>query len=140
MTNISENTQVTLDLKTISIIVVGAISIASVYFTLQSDIDLAKELPKPTINRTEYDLKDQLVRETIININEKALKKPKPRLLPSDDQCNLIHLYSFSCQCLANQNVTLFPPPHTSTTCSISPHSNHSLDTATNGCHGRHDC
>ena len=73
MTNISENTQVTLDLKTISIIVVGAISIASVYFTLQSDIELAKELPRPTIDRTEYDLKDQLVRETIININEKKL-------------------------------------------------------------------
>ena len=69
---ISEDTQVTLDLKTISIIVVGAISIASVYFTLQSDIELAKELPKPPIDRTEYDLKDQLIRETIININEKV--------------------------------------------------------------------
>ena len=68
---ISEDTQVILDLKTISIIVVGAISIASVYFTLQSDIELAKELPKPPIDRTEYDLKDQLIRETIININEK---------------------------------------------------------------------
>jgi hypothetical protein len=69
---ISEDTQVILDLKTISIIVVGAISIASVYFTLQSDIELAKELPKPPIDRTEYDLKDQLIRETIININEKV--------------------------------------------------------------------
>ena len=77
MTNISENTQVTLDLKTISIIVVGAISIASVYFTLQSDIELAKELPKPAIDRTEYDLKDKLVRETIININEKVDNKSK---------------------------------------------------------------
>ena len=76
---ISEDTQVILDLKTISIIVVGAISIASVYFTLQSDIELAKELPKPPIDRTEYDLKDQLIRETIININEKVdnnSKKP----------------------------------------------------------------
>ena len=73
MTNkISENTQATLDLKTIGIIVGGAISLASVYFALQSDIKLAKELPKPPINRTEYDLKDQLVRETIININEKV--------------------------------------------------------------------
>ena len=69
---ISEDTQVILDLKTISIIVVGAISIASIYFTLQSDIELAKELPKPPIDRTEYDLKDQLIRETIININEKV--------------------------------------------------------------------
>ena len=42
MTNISENTKVTLDLKTISIILVGAVSLASVYFTLQSDIQIAK--------------------------------------------------------------------------------------------------
>ncbi len=58
MTNISENTQVTLDLKTICIIVGGAISIASVYFTLQSDIELAKELTKPAIDRTEYESKE----------------------------------------------------------------------------------
>ena len=32
---ISEDTQVQLDLKTIGIIVVGAVSIASVYFALQ---------------------------------------------------------------------------------------------------------
>ncbi len=77
MTNISENTQVTLDLKTISIILVGAVSLASVYFTLQSDIQIAKELPKPAIDRTEYDLKDQLIRETIMNMNEKVDKNSK---------------------------------------------------------------
>ena len=42
------------------------------YFTLQKDIELAKELPKPTITRTEYDLKDQLIRETIINTQKKV--------------------------------------------------------------------
>ena len=77
MTNISENTKVTLDLKTISIILVGAVSLASVYFTLQSDIQIAKELPKPTIDRTEYDLKDQLIRETIMNMNENVDKNSK---------------------------------------------------------------
>ncbi|MCP4356181.1 MAG: hypothetical protein GY793_11270 [Proteobacteria bacterium] len=77
MTKISENTQVTLDLKTISIILVGAVSLASVYFTLQSDIQIAKELPKPAIDRTEYDLKDQLIRETIMNMNEKVDKNSK---------------------------------------------------------------
>ena len=77
MTNISEHTKVTLDLKTISIILVGAVSLASVYFTLQSDIQIAKELPKPTIDRTEYDLKDQLIRETIMNMNEKVDKNSK---------------------------------------------------------------
>ena len=72
MTKLSEKTEITLDLKTIGIAIGGAISLATLYFTLQKDIDLAKELPKPTITRTEYDLKDQLVRETIMNTQEKV--------------------------------------------------------------------
>ena len=70
--NLSEKTQVTLDLKTIGIVIGGAVSLATLYFTLQKDIELAKELPKPTITRTEYDLKDQLIRETIMNTQDKV--------------------------------------------------------------------
>lgn len=70
--NLHEKTQVTLDLKTIGIVIGGAVSLAALYFTLQKDIELAKELPKPTITRTEYDLKDQLVRETIMNTQDKV--------------------------------------------------------------------
>ena len=69
---ISENTEVQLDLKTIGMLVAGAVSLAAMYFTLQKDIDLAKELPKPEVSRTEYDLKDQLIRETIINTQQKV--------------------------------------------------------------------
>lgn len=72
MAKLSENTQVTLDLKTIGIVVAGAASIVGLYFTLKKDIELAKELPRPTITRTEYDLKDQLIRETIMNTQEKV--------------------------------------------------------------------
>jgi len=71
---ISENTEIQLDLKTIVIIVAGAISLATMYFTLQKDIDLAKELPRPEVSRTEYDLKDELVRSTIMDIDEKVQK------------------------------------------------------------------
>jgi Mg2+ and Co2+ transporter CorA len=67
MSKVSENTELTLDLKTIGIIVAGAISLAGMYFTLNAEIELAKELPKPELTRTEYDLKDQLIRETIEN-------------------------------------------------------------------------
>ena len=35
-------------------------------------IDVAKELPKPELTRTEYDLKDQLIRETIENTAEQV--------------------------------------------------------------------
>jgi hypothetical protein len=67
---IGENTKITLDLKTISIIIGGVISLATMYFTLKSDIALAMEKPDPVISRTEYDLKDELVRQTIMDTQE----------------------------------------------------------------------
>jgi hypothetical protein len=69
---ISENTELTLDLKTLAIIVSFVITVVGMWFALQKDIDLAKELPKPEVSRTEYDLKDQLIRETIMNTQEKV--------------------------------------------------------------------
>jgi Mg2+ and Co2+ transporter CorA len=71
-TKISEDTNIQLDLKTIGIIIAGAVSLAAMYFTLNAEIELAKELPKPELTRTEYDLKDQLIRETIENTAEQV--------------------------------------------------------------------
>ena len=67
---IGEETKVTLDLKTIGMIVGFAVSISSMYFVLQSDIAKAMELPLPTIERIEYDLKDELIRQTIMDTQE----------------------------------------------------------------------
>jgi|TARA_R100001510_G_scaffold17432_1_gene14733 Mg2+ and Co2+ transporter CorA len=69
---IGEDTKLTLDLKTIGIVITGAVSLAGLYFTLTAEIELAKELPKPELTRTEYDLKDQLIRETIENTAEQV--------------------------------------------------------------------
>ena len=69
---INENTKLTLDLKTIAILIAGVVSLLTMYFALQKDIELAKELPKPPVTRTEYDLKDQLIRETILNTQQKV--------------------------------------------------------------------
>tara|TARA_R100000234_G_scaffold59229_1_gene35799 strand:- start:372 stop:650 length:279 start_codon:yes stop_codon:yes gene_type:complete len=70
MAEVSENTKVTLDLKTIGIIISFTITLAGMYFTLKSDIAEAKELPAPNISRTEYDLKDELIRQTIMDTQE----------------------------------------------------------------------
>ena len=43
---------------------------------LQADIKEAKELPEPPIGRTEYDLKDQMIRNTIIE-TEKDVQEIK---------------------------------------------------------------
>jgi hypothetical protein len=67
---IGEQTKVTLDLKTLGIIIGGFVSLSSMYFILQSDIALAMELPKPSIERIEYDLKDELIRQTIMDTQE----------------------------------------------------------------------
>ena len=72
MTKISESTELTLDLKTIILVIGGVVSLVTMYFALQKDIELAKELPKPEVSRTEYDLKDQLIRETIMNTQKKV--------------------------------------------------------------------
>ena len=67
---IGEDTKVTLDLKTIGIIVGFVISLSTMWFTLKADIALAMEKPEPNISRTEYDLKDELIRQTIMDTQE----------------------------------------------------------------------
>ena len=67
---ISEETKVTLDLKTIGMIVTFVIMLAGMWYTLQADIAQAKELPAPVIDRIEYDLKDELIRQTIMDTQE----------------------------------------------------------------------
>ena len=67
---ISEETKITLDLKTIGMIVGFTITIASMYFVMQADIAEAKELPRPEISKTEYELKDELIRNTIMDTQD----------------------------------------------------------------------
>jgi hypothetical protein len=67
---ISEETKVTLDLKTIGMIVGFTVTIASMYFVMQADIAEAKELPKPPISKTEWELKDELIRNTIMDTQD----------------------------------------------------------------------
>ncbi len=64
---IGEDTKLTLDLKTLGLIVGGFVSLASLYFVMQADIALAMKMPEPVIDRVEYDLKDELIRQTIMD-------------------------------------------------------------------------
>ena len=67
---ISEETKVTLDLKTLGTIGAGIAALVGMWFALQADIAEAKELPAPVIDRIEYDLKDELIRQTIMDTQE----------------------------------------------------------------------
>lgn len=70
---INEETKITLDLKTIGMILVGVATVIGMWFALQADIEEAKELPAPLppdVTRMEYDMKDQLIRQTIMTTQE----------------------------------------------------------------------
>ena len=67
---IGEDTKVTLDLKTIGAAAVGIASLVGMWFALQGDIQEAKELPAPVIDRVEYDLKDEVIRQTIMDTQD----------------------------------------------------------------------
>jgi predicted nucleic acid-binding Zn-ribbon protein len=56
---IGENTEVKVDLKTIVSIIVLTASFVGMYYTLQSDIEVAKNEPAAQIERLEYDLKEE---------------------------------------------------------------------------------
>jgi hypothetical protein len=82
---IGEETKITLDLKTIAMILVGVATVVGMWFALQADIEEAKELPRappPDVTRMEYDMKDQLIRQTIMTTQEdvKELKQDFKRL------------------------------------------------------------
>ncbi len=66
-TEVSKDSKFTLSLETAVSILVTVGMVIGMWFTLQADIQEAKELPKPEVGRTEYDLKDQMIRNTIID-------------------------------------------------------------------------
>ena len=70
---LSEKTSLTLDLKTIAIIITMAVSISGTYFTLKADIEENKKALENGnwVSATEYDLKDKLVRNTVLSNSEK---------------------------------------------------------------------
>lgn len=67
---IGEDTKVTLDFKTIGMIVGFVVTLSGMWYTLQADIAEAMVKPEPVIDRVEYDLKDELVRQTIMDTQE----------------------------------------------------------------------
>jgi len=90
---IGEDTKVTLDLKTIGMGAAGLAALIGMYFALQADIALAKELPEPPppdVTRMEFDMKDQNIRLTIQNTADdvQELKEDMKRIEEKIDRLN----------------------------------------------------
>lgn len=59
-----------LSLKTIGAMIFAIISLTGVWLSLKSDIALAMEMPEPAISKTEWELKDELIRNTIMDTQD----------------------------------------------------------------------
>ena len=55
------------------------------WFTLQADISEAKELPKPDISRMEFNMKDENIRNTIMETRD-DVKKLEERMIRIEDK------------------------------------------------------
>jgi hypothetical protein len=84
---LNQGSEFTLDLKTIGIIVAMVASVSGTYFTLKADIDANKKALENGnwVSATEYDLKDELVRTTIMG-NSKKLDAIEEKLNTIDDR------------------------------------------------------
>ena len=72
---LNEDTSFKVSIKTLLGIGAGMATIISMWFILQADIQEAKELPvielpEPEVTRMEFDMKDQLIRQTIMTTQE----------------------------------------------------------------------
>jgi len=70
---LNEDTGFTVSIKTLAGIGAAIATVVSMWFALQADIAEAKELPlppDPEITRMEFDMKDQLVRQTIMSTQQ----------------------------------------------------------------------
>ena len=69
---IGENTEIKVDLKTIIAIVMITTTFVGMYYTLQADIEVAKKEPKASVERLEYDLREEWNEKMIINLEERV--------------------------------------------------------------------
>jgi len=95
---LNEDTGFNVSIKTLIGIGAAMATVISMWFILQSDIQEAKELPvnewnpewleklpPPSITRMEFDMKDQLVRQTIMTTQE-DVKEIKDQMIRIEDK------------------------------------------------------
>lgn len=70
--SLSEETNLQISIKTLIGIAIAIASAVGMYYSLMKEIEVAKELPEPNITRTEFDLKDQMIRDAVMNTQKQV--------------------------------------------------------------------
>ena len=85
---LNEDTGFKVSIKTLAGIGVAMATVISMWFMLQADIAEAATLPVPPpaeVTRMEFDMKDQLIRQTIMSTQE-DIQELKERLIRMEDK------------------------------------------------------
>ena len=86
---VGKDTKFSLTIETAISIVVTLGMVIGMWFTLKAYIEEAKELPVPEVGRTEYDLKDQMIRNTIIETQKDVTEMKEEQKEMRDDVKNI---------------------------------------------------
>ena len=85
---LNEDTNFKVSIKTLIGIAFTIATIVGMWFALQADIEEAKELPAPPppdVTRMEFDMKDQMIRNTIMD-TQKDVEEIKKSLEKIEDK------------------------------------------------------
>ena len=82
---LNEDTGFTVSIKTLIAVGFAIYTIIGMWFALQADIAEAKELPKPDVSRMEFKMKDENIRNTIMETRD-DVKKLEERMIRMEDK------------------------------------------------------
>ena len=82
---LNEDTGFTVSIKTLIAVGFAMATIIGMWFALQADIAEAKELPKPDVSRMEFKMKDENIRNTIMETRD-DVKKLEERMIRMEDK------------------------------------------------------
>jgi len=82
---LNEDTGFTISVKTLIAIGFAISTIIGMWFALQADIAEAKELPRPDVTRMEFQMKDENIRNTIMETRD-DVGELKDRMIRMEDK------------------------------------------------------
>ena len=88
---LNEDTSFKISIKTLGGIAVLIFTLVGMWFTLQADIEEAKTLPEPEVSKMEFQMKDKMVRDAVLN-TEKNVEKLEDRMIRIEDKMDKLIL------------------------------------------------
>ena len=88
---LNEDTSFKLSIKTLGGIAVLIFTLVGMWFTQQADIAEAKTLPEPEVSKMEFQMKDKMVRDAVLN-TEKNVEKLEERMIRIEDKMDKLIL------------------------------------------------